>query len=107
MYQNLIMLARRECRITWHDEETDAKVQTIVENAVPHLWHKFGIPGDPSPGIFEVPGTERMLFGNYCGYCWNNVPEAFEQNYRRDILTVRHRYEVEAARNAAETPNLQ
>lgn len=106
MYGNLTDLARRICRITWHDDETDARIRTIVENAVPHLCHKFGIPGEPSPGIFEKPGTERILFENYCLYCWNNVPEEFEPNYRRDILSVRRRYEVEAVKNAAEESNV-
>ena len=74
-------------------------IESIVGNAVHHLHHKLGMPGEPSPGKFEEPGTTRILFENYCLYCWNNIPEEFEKNYLQDILTVRHMYEVEAARN--------
>lgn len=106
-YTKLIEFARRICRITWNDDDTDARITSIVENAVTHLHHKFGMPGEPSPGIFENPGTERMLFENYCLYCWNDIPEEFEVNYKRDILTVRHKYEVEAARSENESGDLQ
>lgn len=106
MYETLEANVRRICRITWNDEDTNARVTSIVDDAVPHLHHKLGMPGDPSPGDFTKPGTERMLFENYCLYCWNNMPEEFEKNYRRDILTVRHKYEVEAAKNE-ETGDLQ
>lgn len=99
MYEVLEENARRACRITWKDKETDSRIKSIVENAVHHLHHKLGMPGEPSPGKFEDPGTARMLFENYCLYCWNNIPEEFEKNYLQDILTVRHMYEVEAARN--------
>ena len=106
MYETLEENVRRICRITWNDEDTNSRVTSIVDNAVPHLHHKLGMPGEPSPGDFVKPGTERKLFENYCLYCWNNMPEEFEKNYRRDILTVRHKYEVEAAKNE-ETDNLQ
>ncbi|MGN1156184.1 MAG: hypothetical protein ACI4TK_08410 [Agathobacter sp.] len=105
-YKNLEDICRKACRITWMDEETDARVTSITENAVPHLHHKLGMPGEPTPGDFEKPGTLRMLFENYCLYCWNNVPDEFEKNYRSDILTVRHRYEVEAAKNEGESSDV-
>ena len=89
------------CRITWSDKETDARVKTIAEDAVVYLHHKLGIPGEPFPGIFENPGIERMLFENYCLYRWNNISEEFEMNYKREILTIRHRYEVEAVNEEA------
>lgn len=94
---------KKVCRITWDDTETDERVTSIVENAVVFLHHKLGMPGEPSPGVFEQPGMERILFENYCLYTWNNVTEEFEMNYRRDILTVRHKYEVEAAVNEKTT----
>lgn len=99
----LIQIARRICRITWNDDETDARMSDIVGNAVDYLHHKLGMPGDPSPGAFLDSGGARMLFENYCLYCWNDVPEEFEQNYRREILTMRHKYEVEAAQSESET----
>lgn len=102
----LVVNVKRVCRITWTDDETEAAILSIVENAISHLHHKFGMSGEPSPDIFKEPGTERMLFENYCLYCWNNIPEEFEPNYKRDILTVRHKYEVEAARNETENTDV-
>ena len=98
---------KRACRVTWEDNDTSERISTIAEDAVVFLHHKLGMPGEPSPGIFLKPGMERMLFANYCLYCWNNMPEEFEANYKRDILTVRHKYEVEAAAREKETGNIQ
>lgn len=107
----LVQMAKRTCRITWEDEETNERVTSIAENAVVHLHHLFGMPREVSPEAFLKPGTTRMLYENYCLYCWNDIPEEFEANYRADILRVRHKYEVEAARREnnqgkAETSNL-
>ena len=103
----LIEYVKKMCRITWYDSDTEERIKTIVEDAVVFLHHKLGMPGEPSPGVFEEAGMERMLIGNYCLYCWSNMPEEFETNYKRDILMVRHKYEVEAAINEKEAGNVQ
>lgn len=90
---------RNICKITWNDSETDARVSSIAENAVAHIHDLLGMSGEPSEADFLKPGTVRILFENYCLYCWNNVPDEFEKNYLRDILKARRKYEVEAARN--------
>lgn len=105
-YEELEALARNKCRITWHDDETDARVKGIVENAAYYLHHKLGIPGETSPDVFLEPGATRMLFENRCLYEWNDVADEFEENYKREILTERHRYEVEAARIEEEIGNI-
>lgn len=98
MYETLEDICRDACRITWSDTDTDRRVSAITRNAVAHLHHKLGIPGDFSPGVFEEYGTARMLFENYCLYAWNNRADEFERNYLSDILTVRHKYEVKYAK---------
>lgn len=95
----LVQMARRICRITWNDQETDERVISIAENAAAHLHDLFGIPGEVSPEVFLKPGTIKMLYENYCLYCWNNMPEEFEPNYRSDILKVQRKYKVEAAKS--------
>ena len=81
---------RNICKITWNDGETDDRVSSIAENAVAHIHDLLGMPGEPAEADFLKPGTVRILFENYCLYCWNDVP---------DILKARRKYEVEAARN--------
>lgn len=88
---------RNICRITWEDNDTDKRIMLITENAVAHMHDMLGMPGEPSPDVFLRPGTTKMLFENYCLYCWNDVPDEFEKNYLSDILKVRRRNEVAAA----------
>ena len=49
--QQLEKIAKNKCRITWEDEETNERVRSIVENAVPYLHHKLGMSGEVSPDI--------------------------------------------------------
>lgn len=99
----LIKSAKRHCKITWSDDDTEQDIVDIVEDAIPFLQHKLGIPADKVPDVFESAGDERRLFKEYCLYCWNNMKSEFEKNYKSDILTIRHKYEVEAAKNETET----
>lgn len=100
--EQLTAAVKNICRITWTDEVTEARVSQIMEDAAVHLHHQLGMPDEPTQDAFADAGTERMLFLNYCLYSWNNMEESFAENYRRDILTARHKYEVEAERNAEE-----
>lgn len=102
MYDDLIDIAKRVCNITWKDADTEDEVESIVENAVAWLHHKLGMPGDVSPDPFLEAGLAQMLLKKRCWYCWNNAEEEFEANYKRDILTARHIYEVKAAREDSE-----
>lgn len=85
------------CKITWSDKDTDERITSITEDAIVHMHDLLGMPGEPSPDAFLRPGTTKMLFENYCLYCWNDVPDEFEKNYLSDILKVRRRNEVAAA----------
>ena len=51
-YEDLQEIVRNKCRITWHDDETDARVKNITEEAVSYLHHKLGMPGGISPDPF-------------------------------------------------------
>lgn len=96
----LIMLckvAKRKCKITWNDGDTETRVTEIVENAVEALRHHLGM-GDVAPDVFLKPGMAKILFENHCMYDWNNMLDEFEQNYKKEILAVRHKYEVENAK---------
>ncbi len=92
----LIELAKDKCKISWNDKDTEKKVRTMVENAAVVLKHKLGMKRDAD--AFTEPGQARMLFENYCLYDWNNMTAEFEKNYKSEILTERHKNEVENGR---------
>ncbi len=92
----LTELAKDKCRISWDDKDTNKKIRTIAENAAVILTHKLGMQKDAA--AFTEPGQARMLFENYCLYDWNNMTAEFEKNYKSEILTERHKNEVENGR---------
>lgn len=96
---SLCALVKRKCKITWDDPDTDERVTEIVENAAEAMRHKLGISG-ASPEVFLSAGLTKTLFENYCMYDWNDATEEFDKNYLKDILTERHRYEVENAKES-------
>lgn len=97
----LIELAKEACKITWKNEDTERKIKRIVEDAVPYLLHKLGIQ-EKDDELLANPGGTRMLFEKYCLYAWNDVENEFEDNYKREILTERHKYEVKYEREKKE-----
>lgn len=97
----LIELAKEACKITWNNQDTERKIKRIVEDAVPYLLHKLGIQ-EKDDKLLANPGGTRMLFEKYCLYAWNDVENEFEYNYKREILTERHKYEVKYEREKKE-----
>jgi hypothetical protein len=91
---NPILLAqvRRKINVTWNDEETDARIEEIIESAIPDLTFKLGI--SDSEFDFSVAGMENTLFLAYCLYEWNHVLDEFDLNYSRMIAQVRAKHEV-------------
>lgn len=97
----LIELAKEACKITWENQDTEGKIKRIVEDAVPFLLHKLGIQ-QKDDELLGKPGGTRALFGKYCLYAWNDAEDEFEANYKREILTERHKYEVKYEREKKE-----
>ncbi|MBP3664573.1 MAG: hypothetical protein J6J03_05360 [Tyzzerella sp.] len=100
--QQLCDIVKRKCKITWSDTDTDTRVEEIVANADESMRHMLGMKGASADAFLE-PGKTRTLFENYCMYDWDDMLEEFETNYRREILAVRHRYEVKNEKKASET----
>lgn len=98
--EKLIGLAKSVCKITWSGEETDRRVREIAEDAAVQVHHLLGM-GDAPMEVFLEPGGERMLYGRYCLYEWNNMLEEFNRNYRSEILAQRHKYEVKHEKEKA------
>lgn len=91
---NPVLLAqvRRKLNITWEDDDTTARIEEIMESAVPDLKHRLGIT-DPNFD-FSVAGDENTLFKNYCLYEWNHSLSEFFVNYAEMIAQVRARNDV-------------
>lgn len=88
----LLGQVRRKLNITWDDDDTTARVEEIIDSAIPTLKHKLGIV-DPEFD-FSTPGMENNLFKSYCLYEWNHCANEFDDNYANEIATVRAKHEV-------------
>ena len=69
----LVAAVKRECRITWANDDTENEDDQMD---------------------FTKPGFARMLLLKYSWYAWNKIACEFDKNYRNDIITARHKYEV-------------
>ena len=92
MANTLYEQVKGKLNITWEDEETTARVNKIINSAIPDLIHRLGIT-DPDFD-FSVDGAENTLFIAYCLYEWNHALNEFEDNYSKMIAQVRARHEV-------------
>lgn len=97
MPQAIVDMVKRHLNITWYDTDTDEKIMDAMVDAEAALNHKLGATID----YFQA-GPERKLYLNYLLYDWNNALEQFDAAYRAEILQIRHKYEVQAYREAEE-----
>jgi len=88
----LLGQVRRKLNITWEDDETTARIEEIMESAIPDLKHRLGITD--SDFDFSVAGDENTLFKNYCLYEWNHSLSEFFVNYADMIAQVKARNDV-------------
>ncbi len=90
--ETLVKQVKRKLNITWEDEDTNARVNDIIESAIPDLIHRLGITDIYFD--FSIAGAENRLFKNYCLYEWNHCLNEFWDNYADDIATLRAKYAV-------------
>lgn len=77
--------------ITWDDEDTNRRLNNILNSAKTTLKYKLGLPN----GFTWSDDTmEGNLLLNYCFYEWNDAIDEFDNNYANDILQIRMKYEV-------------
>lgn len=89
----LVAAVKRECRITWANDDTEKEITDITEDAIEIMMHKLGMHEDDQMD-FTKPGFARMLLLKYSWYAWNKIACEFDKNYRSDIITARYKYEV-------------
>ena len=83
---------KRKLNVTWDDEDTDARIEEIIESAIPDLIHRLGITDKNFD--FSKSGVENNLLLNYCLYEWNHSLNEFFDNYAETIAQIRARNEV-------------
>lgn len=89
---DLIEQVKRKLNITWDDDDTNARINEIIESAIPDLKHKLGIVDDNFD--FSKPGAENTLFKAYCLYEWNHVIDEFDDNYANTIAQLQAKHQV-------------
>ena len=97
MTEALFNQVKRKLNITWEDDETTARIEDIINSAIPTLIHKLGIT-DPDFD-FSVCGAENTLFLAYCLYEWNHAVNEFDANYAQLIFEVQTRNAVSQTSN--------
>ena len=91
---------KRKLNVTWEDDDTTARIEEIIDSAIPTLIHKLGIANPDFD--FSVPGMENNLFRSYCLYEWNHCANEFDDNYANEIGQVREKHEVGYYRSESE-----
>lgn len=85
----LLQELKDKLNITWDEEETDRKLERIINDSEHILNWKLGAKID-----YSIEGQEHNLFLNYCMYAYNNCTNEFDDNYFNEIMQIRQKYEV-------------
>lgn len=91
--EELLKELKIKINVTWDDEDTELRLNSIIENAKATLDYKLGTEID-----YSIPGIEKSLFLNYCMYDYNNCLNEFDKNYLGEIYQIRIKYEVQQRR---------
>ena len=91
--EELLKELKIKVNVTWDDEDTELRLNSIIENAKATLDYKLGAEID-----YYIPGIEKSLFLNYCMYDYNNCLNEFDKNYLGEIYQIRIKYEVQQRR---------
>lgn len=92
MNDELFAQVKRKLNITWDDEDTNNRLEDIINSAISFLLNRLGI-ADPAFD-FSAAGDENTLFKNYCLYEYNHILSEFFVNYAELLDSTRARHEV-------------
>ena len=96
----LIDQVKRKLNITWSDEDTEGRLNDIINSAKVKLSFKLGI--SDAEFDYSAAGQENMLFLALCLYEWNHAASDFDHNYANDIAQCRAYHEVQQYLSALE-----
>lgn len=75
--------------ITWDDENTDKKLEGIIERGKKYLNNVAGAELD-----YNVEDRPKELLLDYCRYVRSNALEDFQTNYFHELLDLQIKQEV-------------
>ena len=85
---NAVMAAiKRKLNVTWDDEDTNERLQDVVETVSPRLASLVGYPSDHE--FTSADGSAWALFLNACLYEFSDAWDDFAGNYAGEILSIR------------------
>lgn len=84
MEAGLLEDVRNYLDITYQDEETDRKLEGIIERGISYLDNMAGAEQD-----YKTESLPRALLLDYCRYARNNALEIFEENFRTELIRLR------------------
>ena len=73
---SLLQDLKDKLNITWDEEDTERKLNMIIEDAKLTLNYKLGYSID-----YSKEDIEHSLFLDYCMYAYNNCINEFDDNY--------------------------
>lgn len=84
--------------ITWDDEDTDKKLDGILNRAKNILSEYAG-----EALVFDsAHETEKQLLFDCCRYIYNNSLEDFKTNFGAELITLRAKFAIKAVEEDAE-----
>lgn len=91
--QTLLDQVKSKLHVTWDDEDSNARIESdIMPTAEQELRSLLGIHDDAFS--FVDPGTEHLLYLNYCYYEWHDAADDFEEHYASKIARCREKWMV-------------
>ena len=93
----LFQEVKAECSVTWDNEQTNKRLETIIKDGKAEFKNDFGLESIPDSGI------EHRLFLAYCKYRYFDQYEDFKVNYKEDIINLRIGYEIKVYEKEQET----
>lgn len=76
---------KRILNINWEDEETDLKLQEIIERGKSKINTLLGVDVN-----YELNQEAKSLLLNFARYDFNNASEYFEENFQKEILRLQY-----------------
>lgn len=81
-YHDVAPSVRRKLNVTWIDQQTEERLEDVVDTVAPALAPRCGLPADHA---FRKCEPEWALFLNACLYEYSDALDDFWRNYAEEI----------------------
>jgi hypothetical protein len=83
----MIVELKNYLNITWSDDDTDTKIQGILDRATAILNNYAATSID-----YDVAVNHKQLLFDCCRYIYNDAYEDFKRNYKEELIMLRAEY---------------